>query len=86
LASEGSGGAAVDRATERITFTGSSAAFTVVASPAAADDRFEVAGLVNPTIVVPTNARVSIQYVNADGTSAHGLVISAAGPLALGCR
>lgn len=79
LAGQVPAGASVDRAAMRITFAGSSVAFAVVASPAAADDKFEVAGLVNPTIVVPAGARVSIQFVNADSTSAHGLVVTAAG-------
>jgi rusticyanin len=72
-------GATVDKSSNRITFTGGSVAYKVVASPAGADDRFETAGLVNPTITVPAGTRVSVEFVNANTTSAHGLVISAAG-------
>jgi plastocyanin len=79
LASQMPAGATVDRATKRITFSGSPVTFAAVAGPAAADDKLEVAGLVEPTVIVPANARETIQFVNADRTSAHGLVIDAAG-------
>ena len=34
------------------------------------------AGIVNPTITVPAGAKVSIQVINADPDTAHGLVIT----------
>ena len=49
-----------------------------VASPAGgADETFRIAGLVNPAITVPAGAPVSIQVINADPDTAHGLVITA---------
>jgi rusticyanin len=33
--------------------------------------------MVNPTVVVPQGAHVTIQFVNADSDMAHGLVITA---------
>jgi rusticyanin len=52
-----------------------------VASPAGGpDETFRIAGLVNPAITVPAGSRVSIQVVNADPGTAHGLVITAASP------
>jgi rusticyanin len=73
-------GASVDAAANRITFTATTVGFTVVASPAGGpDERFRVAGLVNPTIVVPRGAQVSVQLVNADPDTAHGLVVTASG-------
>jgi uncharacterized cupredoxin-like copper-binding protein len=35
--------------------------------------------MTNPVIVVKTGARVSIQVINADPDTAHGLVVSASG-------
>ena len=71
-------GASVDRAANRITFTGTSIDFAAVASPAGGpDETFRIAGLVNPSLVVPRGAHVSIQLVNADPDTAHGLVITA---------
>jgi rusticyanin len=73
-------GASVDRAANRLTFTTSSVSLAVVASPPGGpDETFRIAGLVNPTIVVPQGAHVSFQLVNADPDTAHGLVISASG-------
>lgn len=72
-------GASIDKGANTITFTGSNVAYSVVASPTGADDKFETAGLVNPTITVPVGARVSVQVVNADTTSAHGYVLTAPG-------
>jgi rusticyanin len=73
-------GASVNRADNRISFTGTNVRFTVVASPAGnPDETFRIAGLVNPTVVVPRGAHVSVQLVNADPDTAHGLVITAAG-------
>lgn len=70
-------GASVDRAANRITFSGQSVRLAVVASPAAnPDETFRVAGIVNPTIVVPQGAQVSIELVNTDADTAHGLVVT----------
>ena len=50
----------------------------VVASPAGGpDETFRIAGLVDPAIVVKAGAHVSIEVVNADSGSAHGLVVTA---------
>lgn len=71
-------GATVDRAGNRIVFTGTEVTFAVLAAPAGGpDETYRIAGLVNPTVVVPTGARVSIQVINADPDMAHGLVITA---------
>ncbi len=73
-------GATVDRARHTITFTRSSITLAAVASPAGGpDETFRIAGLVNPAITVPAGARVSIEFVNADPDTAHGLVITARG-------
>jgi len=78
LGSQVPAGARIDRAARTITFTSSSVHLTAVASPAGGpDETFRIAGMVNPTITVPTGAKVSIQVINADPDTAHGLVISA---------
>jgi rusticyanin len=71
-------GATLDRAANTITFTGTSVRLTVLASPAGGpDDRFRIAGLTDPAITVPAGAQISIQVINADPGTAHGLVITA---------
>ena len=73
------GGASVDRAANTVTFSGQDVSFAVVASPSMPAENFEVAGLTDPTVVVPLGARVNVEFVNADGDMAHGFVVSARG-------
>ena len=70
-------GAVAEASAHRLTFSGKSVSFTVVASPSMAPDNFEVAGMVDPTVVVPLGAQVTIQFVNANTDVAHGLVVTA---------
>jgi len=71
-------GARADRASRTLTITAGSVHLVAVASPAGGpDETFRIAGLVNPTIIVPAGARVSIEVINADPDTAHGLVITA---------
>jgi plastocyanin len=73
-------GATLDRAANTIAFTGTSVRLTVLASPAGGpDETFRIAGLTDPAITVPVGAQVSIEVVNADSDTAHGLVITAGG-------
>jgi rusticyanin len=73
-------GASVDRTHNHITLSGSSDHLVVLAGPSGnPDNTFRIAGLVDPTIVVQSGARVSIEVVNADSETARGLVIAAAG-------
>ena len=71
-------GAAVSRDRNRVTFSAVTARLDVVASPAGGpDETFRIAGLTNPTIVVTAGTRVSLEVINADPGTAHGLVITA---------
>jgi rusticyanin len=73
-------GATVDKGANRITFGGSPVLLTVVASPPGnPDETFRAAGLVNPTLVVPHGAQVTLTLVNADPDTAHGLVVTSTG-------
>jgi rusticyanin len=70
-------GARVDRAANAITFSTTTVRLTVLASPSGGpDETFRAAGLTNPQIAVPAGAQVSIQVINADPGTAHGLVIT----------
>ena len=71
-------GARADRAANTITFTATTVRLTVLASPSGGpDETFRIAGMTNPAIVVPAGAQVSIEVINADPDTAHGLVITA---------
>jgi rusticyanin len=78
LANQTPAGARINRAARTITFTTSGVRLVVVASPASGpDETFRIGGMVNPTVTVPAGAKVSIQVINADPDTAHGLVITA---------
>ncbi|MDA8267748.1 MAG: sulfocyanin-like copper-binding protein [Acidimicrobiales bacterium] len=73
-------GASINRAANRITFSSSTVGLAVEASPAGGpDETFRISGMVNPTIVVPQGSQVTIEVVNADPDTAHGLVVTASG-------
>jgi rusticyanin len=83
LASQAPAGAQVAVAANTITFTTTTVRLAIVASPPGGrDETFRVAGLVNPDIIVSAGARVTIQIVNADPDTAHGLVVTASGATA----
>lgn len=73
-------GAVVDRGANRVTLIGRNVQLTMLASPSGnPDETFRVAGLVNPTITVLHGATVTIQLVNADNDTAHGVVVATSG-------
>ena len=66
-------GAVVDRAANRLTFNSSAVHLVMLSSPAGGRDMtFRIAGLDNPTIVVPHGAVVSLQFINGDADTSHG--------------
>ena len=70
-------GAQVSPAANTITFTTSTVRLTILASPSGGpDETFRAAGMVNPHIIVPAGAQVTIQLINGDPDTAHGLVIT----------
>ena len=78
LGSQIPAGARADRAANTLTFTGPAVPLTVLASPQGGrDETFRIAGMTNPAIAVRAGARVSIEVINADPDTAHGLVITA---------
>jgi rusticyanin len=71
-------GTRIDQAAKATTFSTATVRLVAVASPAGGpEETFLIAGLVIPAITVPAGAKVSIQVINADPDTAHGLVITA---------
>jgi rusticyanin len=71
-------GATVSSDRHRIIFSGTSVRLVVLASPGGGPgETFRIAGMVNPAITVKAGASVSIEVINADPDTAHGLVITA---------
>jgi rusticyanin len=74
-------GASADSRTNTITFYTTVASITVVAiAPGMPDMTFTVAGLTNPTIIVPRGTRVTVRFINNDTDEAHGWLITGNGP------
>ncbi len=72
--------ATVDTTHHSVSFSGSTVHLVVLASPTGGpDEAFRIAGLVNPTVAVHAGTWVSIEVVNADPDTAHGLVVAATG-------
>jgi rusticyanin len=65
-----------------ITFTSSRVSFTVAAVPPGGPDMtFRIGGLVNPSLVIPAHATVTVEFINADTDQAHGWEVTSLGPL-----
>lgn len=78
LGSQVPAGAKVSKADDTIRFSTKTIRLALLASPSGGpDETFRAAGLVNPRIIIPVGARVTIELVNADSDTAHGLVITA---------
>ena len=81
LSQQAPAGASIDARTDTITFAGTTASFTVVSiAPGAPDMTFRVAGLTNPTIIVPKGAQVTVRYINNDSDEAHGWLVTSNEP------
>ena len=81
LGSQVPAGAAVSRAARTITFSTTRVRLVAVASPSGGpDERFRIAGMVNPAVSVPAGSQVAIEVINADRDTAHGLVVTASSP------
>ncbi len=80
LGNEVPGNATVDKAKNSVTVSGTAVHLVALASPSGGpDETFRIAGLVNPTVSVKVGASVSLEVVNADTDTAHGLVVAATG-------
>ena len=74
----------VDKARNHVSFSGDRIEIAMAAvQPDFPDTTFEVAGLVNPTIVVPAGSLVTLDFVNMDygNRMSHGVVITPVPPL-----
>ncbi len=75
--------ARINKAKNQVTFTGDRIEIAMAAvQPNFPDTTFEVAGLVNPTIVVPAGSAVTLDFFNMDygGGMNHGVVITPDAP------
>lgn len=73
--------AAIDRQTNTITYHSAQVALVALASPASGPDMtWTVDGLVNPTVVIPQGASVSVRFFDADTDTMHGWEVTRTPP------
>jgi rusticyanin len=73
--------ATVDRRANTLTYRTRQVELVALASPEGGPDMtWNVAGLVNPTIVLPTGARVTVHVFDADPDTAHGWELTSTAP------
>ena len=74
-------GATVHAAQRIISFQTKDVNLWVLASPDwGTDMTFRIAGLTDPTLIVPQGARVTVHFVNADVDTSHGWLLTSAAP------
>ncbi|NMP21565.1 hypothetical protein [Sulfobacillus harzensis] len=76
-------GVTIDRATNTITYHNTQDLLVPLAAPAALHlpgMQWEIDGLINPTVVVPQGAHVTVDLVNADQGYMHGFEVTKATP------
>ena len=72
--------AQVDEQTNTVRYTGNEIKIVMIGGPEQADEKFVIAGLVNPTIYIPKDATVILEFVNADEGMPHAFEITNAAP------
>lgn len=76
-------GVTIDRATNTITYHRANDLLVPLAAPAALHLKgmqWEIDGLINPTVVVPQGAHMTVDLVNADQGYMHGFEVTTATP------
>ena len=81
LSQQAAATATIDRQTNTITYHGAQVQIVALASPDTGPDMtWNVDGLVNPTIVIPKGAAVTVDFFNADTGTPHGWELTATPP------
>ena len=76
-------GAIIDRTTNTITYPSMQDLLVPLAAPAALHSKgmqWEIDGLINPKVVVPQGAQITVDVVNADQGYMHGFEVTTARP------
>jgi rusticyanin len=73
-------GAQIDTATKTIRFNAGQVRLVVLASPPGADMKFRIAGIDDPTIIVPSGAQITLEFINGDNDEAHMWLLQAGDP------
>lgn len=81
LVKQGEVGATIDRPSKTVSYTGRNVILVALASPHGVPNMtWEIDGLVNPTITIPSGATIHVILVNPDWGYLHGFEITATPP------
>lgn len=81
LVKEGEVGATINKNAKTVTYTGTNVNLVALASPHGVPNMtWEIDGLVNPTIMIPSGAKVHVTLVNPDWGYMHGFEITTTPP------
>lgn len=81
LVRQGNVGATIDRKTNTVSYAGNSVTLVALASPHGAPNMtWEIDGLVNPTVVVRSGTKVTVDLVNTDWGYLHGFELTTTPP------
>lgn len=72
--------ATVNKENNTISFAGKDITIVLLAGPEIADGKFVIGGLINPSIQVPKDAKISLEMINEDEGMPHGVEITNATP------
>lgn len=72
--------ATVDKNSNTITYSGTDVKLVMFSGPEEADGKFVIGGLINPTLKIPQGARVTMELINEDTGTPHGVELTAAPP------
>jgi len=72
--------ATVDKSSNTITYTGTNVKIVMLGGPKEADEKFVIAGLINPTLKIPQGANITMEIINKDEGMSHGVEITTATP------
>ena len=72
--------ATVDKSANTITYTGTNVKIVMLGGPKEADEKFIIAGLINPTLRIPQGANITMEIINKDEGMSHGVEITTATP------
>lgn len=72
--------ATVDKSSNTIIYTGTNVKIVMLGGPKEADEKFVIAGLINPTLKIPQGANITMEIINKDEGMSHGVEITTATP------
>jgi rusticyanin len=72
--------ATVDKQKNTVSYSGEDIKIVVLGGPKQADEKFIIGGLINPTVYIPKNSNITLEFINEDEGMYHNVAITNAAP------